>query len=103
MSLEYFKDDLDGSPPGPPYQISAGKLDRNFARCYPKDWDGNDKPYTIKRDEDGYIIQFPFWPPPGGRTHALVSRGKSLEWLPFKEFDVCENGKPVTYSFCAEG
>jgi hypothetical protein len=87
MSLESFKQDLSGSPPGPPYQISAGKLDRNFARCYPKDWDGDKKPYSIKRDEDGYIIQFSFWPPPSGGTYVLGSRGGSLVWLETEECD----------------
>jgi len=83
--LEKFKEDLNGKPPGPPYRISAGKLDRNFSKCYPKDWDGPRKPYTIKRDEDGFLIQFPFWPPPGGGTFVLGARGGQLVWLPTEE------------------
>jgi hypothetical protein len=85
MRLEKFKEDLDGSPPGPPYQISAGKLDRNFARCYPKDWDGDKKPYAVKRDEDGYFLELSFWPPPSGGTFVLGARGGSLVWLATEE------------------
>jgi hypothetical protein len=87
MALEEFTRDLDGSPPGPPYQISAGKLDRNFAKCYPKDWDGGQKPYTVKRDEDGYLLQFPFWPPPSGGTFVLGARGGQLVWLETEDCD----------------
>jgi hypothetical protein len=88
MSLEKFKDDLSGSPPNPPYRISAGKLDRNFSRCYPKEYDGDKKPYTIKRDEDGYLIQLAFWPPPAGGTFVLAARNGDLVWL---ETEECED------------
>jgi hypothetical protein len=80
-NIEKFKDDLSGNPPGPPYQISAGKLDRNFARCHPKDYDGDNKPYTIKRDEDGYLLEFPFWPPPGDGTFVLGAQNGQFVWL----------------------
>jgi hypothetical protein len=88
MGLESFTEDLGGGPPGPPYEISAGKLDRNFARCYPKDYDGDRKPYTIKRDEDGFIIKLSFWPPPSGGTFVLGAVGGQLTWL---ETDECDD------------
>lgn len=78
MALEKFSDDLSGEPPSPPYRISAGKLDRNYARCYPKDWDGDDKPYIVKPEDDGWLLEFE----------------RTL-------FDVCENGSPVQYNIFA--
>jgi hypothetical protein len=58
--------------------VSAGKLDRNFSRCYPKEWDGNEKPYNLKPEEDGWLLEFER-----------------------QTFDVCENGSPVQYTVFA--
>lgn len=88
MDLHKFADDLKGDPPAPPYRISASKLDGNFSKCYPKDWDGNEKPYTVKREDDGFLFEFPFWPPPQKGTYVLgVVEGK-IKWLPTED---CEN------------
>lgn len=78
--LEKFSDDLQGGndPNSPPSVISAGKLDRNFARCSPVPQDGDAAPYKVDKTDDGWKI------------------------LPAVEFDVCENGEPVKYKFLAE-
>jgi hypothetical protein len=78
--LEKFKDDLKGGndPNAAPSVISAGKLDRNFARCSPLKQDGNAAPYKVDQTNDGWKL------------------------LPGVAFDVCENGKAVKYNFMAQ-
>jgi len=78
--LEKFKDDLKGGndPNAAPSVISAGKLDRNFARCSPVARDGNTAPYKVDKTDDGWKL------------------------LPAILFDVCEDGKAVKYKFIAE-
>ena len=61
----------------PPYVLRAGDLDHNFLHVHLKPVDGNNSPYIIKRDDQGY---------------ALVGS---------RIFPVCENGKPVFYRFFA--
>jgi hypothetical protein len=80
-ALERFVDDLKrgaNDPNVPPHVISAGKLDRNYRRCYPKKIDGNSPPYKVDASDDGWRL------------------------IPATTFDVCENGKPVKYRFMAE-
>lgn len=78
--LEKFSDDLKGGddPNSPPCVISAGKLDRNFARCSPIKQDGNAAPYKVDQTDEGWKL------------------------LPAVAFDVCENGQPVKYNFIAQ-
>ncbi|NBW13483.1 MAG: hypothetical protein EBR82_36305 [Caulobacteraceae bacterium] len=78
--LEKFADDLKGGndPNKAPCVISAGKLDRNFAKCSPIPMDGNGAPYKVDRQDGGWKL------------------------MPGVTFDVCENGKPVKYRFIAE-
>jgi hypothetical protein len=70
-----------GGGPGavttPPYVLRAGDLDHNFQYVHLKPVDGNNSPYIIKRDDQGYTLV-------GTRV-----------------FPVCENGKPVYYCFFA--
>lgn len=80
--LEEFKEDLKGKDPKkPPFKISAGKLDRNFARCFPKDWDGDKKPYVVKREKNGWLIKFPWWPPPSNGTFVLGVINGNVQWI----------------------
>jgi hypothetical protein len=77
--LEEFAEDLKNkTPPAPPFRISAGKLDRNFRRCYPASIDGNQPPYKADVTESGWKLE------------------------PLIEFDVCENGRPTKYKFIAQ-
>jgi hypothetical protein len=86
-NLEKFKDDLNGSPPNPPYRISAGKLDRNFEKCYPKDWDGDSKPYVVKREDNGWLISPVYWPPPGNGTFVLGAVDGKMQWIATEDCD----------------
>lgn len=61
----------------PPYVLRASDLDHNFSVVHLKPADGNNSPYIIKRDDDGYTLE-------GTRV-----------------FPVCENGKAVSYRFFA--
>ena len=84
--LEKFEEDLKGKDPKkPPFKISAGKLDRNFGRCYPKNWDGDRKPYVVAHEEDGWIIKFPWWPPPESGTYVLGSIDGRMQWIATEE------------------
>jgi hypothetical protein len=82
--LHKFKNDLtagtgEGAVKQPPFVIRARDLDSNFSMCFPMPIDGRNAPYVIERSADNY------WRLRGG-----------------KEFDVCENGKPVKYKVFAE-
>jgi hypothetical protein len=80
-NLEEFADDaraVSTQPGSPPNAISAGKLDRNFRRCYPLAQEGNNAPYTVEAGEDGWVL-----------------RGEKI-------FTVCENGQPALYKFFAQ-
>jgi hypothetical protein len=63
----------------PPFAIRASDLDKNFALCFPVPLDGNNAPYMVVRV--------------GNEGFKLAGN---------KVFDVCENGKPVKFSFFAE-
>lgn len=78
--LHKFSEDLKGGddPNQPPHVISAGKLDKNFARCSPIRQDGNAAPYKVDTTDEGWKL------------------------LPAVTFDVCENGQPVKYNFIAQ-
>jgi hypothetical protein len=62
----------------PPYRIPADKMDENFAKLSPAEVDGEPPPYQITSTEEGWILQ------------------------PQAAFDVCENGQPVRWLFCAQ-
>lgn len=88
--LEKFVEDLSGSDPSkPPFKISAGKLDRNYQRCYPRDYDGENRPYVTQREESGWILKFPWWPPPSEGTWVLGAKNGTMQWLATEE---CEEG-----------
>lgn len=65
-------------PGSPPNAISAGALDKNFRACLPLESTGDNMPYTVVADGDGWKLE-----------GALV-------------FDVCENGQPRRYRFFAQ-
>lgn len=81
--LEEFKDDLNSGakPPSPPYRVSAGKLDRNFRRCYPRDYEGSEKPYTVENSDGGWLLKMPYWPPPGGGIFVFGAIDGKLGWI----------------------
>jgi len=62
---------------GQPFGFKAGDLDHNFSFVHLKPADGNNSPYRIRRDNEGY---------------ALASN---------RTFDFCENGKLVQYQMFA--
>jgi hypothetical protein len=64
-------------PRQPPNAISAGALDKNFRACLPLETTGNNDPYKIMADENGWRLD-----------GAVV-------------FDVCENGTPRQFLFFA--
>ena len=66
------------NPNQPPNAISGTALDGNFAACLPLKLDGNNTPYKVKADSQGWLLQ------------------------PTVVFDVCENGKARKYKFFAE-
>ena len=62
----------------PPNVLRADKLDRNFEACLPKEMTGNNQPYKVKADEDGWKLE------------------------PELEIDVCENGQLKRYKFIGQ-
>lgn len=78
-NLEKFTDDLKGgTPPNPPYRISAGKLDRNFKRSSPQTQSGEGETgYTVKEGDDGWTL------------------------VPKVRVTVCEDGQARDYLFIA--
>jgi len=60
-----------------PFGFKADDLDHNFSFVHLKPADGNNSPYRIRRDNEGYALA-------GNRV-----------------FDFCENGKPVQYQMFA--
>ncbi len=75
MPLEKFKDDLVKKRPR---RVSAGKLDRNFAKCYPAKRGLLERLGPVNESESGWFID---------REMVI--------------FDVCENGNPVQYAIPA--
>jgi hypothetical protein len=65
-------------PRKPPHVIPADALDENFATCLPMEQPGEDRSYDI-----------------------AISPKSGWRLFPRIPFDVCENGKPVTYLFMA--
>lgn len=62
------KDSKD--PNEPPNCISGRSLDKNFSACLPISDDGQNAPYKVKADEDGWKLE------------------------PVLTLDICENGVP---------
>jgi hypothetical protein len=78
--LHKFSDDARKSSKDPsqaPNAISAGALDKNFRACLPLETTGNNEPYKVIADENGWRLD-----------GTLV-------------FDVCENGQPRKFVFFA--
>jgi len=75
--LEPFTPDTKGEPPR---QVSAGKLDRNFARCMPLPYDGPTPPYRVNFSKSGWRLV---------DLTGLPADAKS------REVTLCENGVPV--------
>jgi hypothetical protein len=79
--LHSFAEDAkkESEKPGTaPNAISGSALDGNFAACLPIKTTGNNPPYTVKADKDGWRLE------------------------PTMLFDICENGVPVQYRFFAQ-
>lgn len=72
--LEKFKDDLAKEPPR---SVSASKLDRNFARCYPLRR-GLLAHMNLNQSEEGWWIEIPA--PPAG-TVVLGAIGGVVQWI----------------------
>jgi hypothetical protein len=90
MSVLYkFSESLTGQDKsGPPYKISAGKLDQNFQACSPIPQDG-DSDIIVTQTKDGWKLEL---------KQDLLDQGSGLPaGVVFKQFDVCENGQPVQY------
>jgi hypothetical protein len=69
------KDNKD--PNKPPNVISGGSLDDNFRWCLPAELDGDNQPYKVTSESDGWRLE------------------------PTMVFDVCENGQPRRIRFFA--
>lgn len=84
--LHKFSKEINGkSVTGPPFVISAGKLDKNFSICYLLPADGNNTDYTIDRSVDGgYKLKIlPDRPSTG--THVLGCVNGALQWIATEE------------------
>ena len=64
-------------PNKPPNAISGKALDGNFRWCLPADLDGDNQPYKVVKESEGWKLE------------------------PTVVFDVCENGQPRRYRFFA--
>jgi len=62
----------------PPYRVPADELDKNFAKVAPAETQGEPPAYRIDATDEGWIL------------------------LPQVVFDVCENGQPTQWRFCAQ-
>jgi hypothetical protein len=60
-----------------PFGFRADDFDHNFSFVYLKPTDGNNSPYRVRRDDNGYQIE------------------------PSTVFDFCQNGRPVRYQMFA--
>jgi hypothetical protein len=81
MELYKFKDQVDKRGKDytkPPYRIPADKMDENFAKVAPADTDGEPPAYKIDSTDEGWVL------------------------VPQAAFDVCENGQPARWLFCAQ-
>jgi hypothetical protein len=72
--LETFADDLDRDPPR---TVSASKLDRNFAKCYPLRR-GLLAHMNLNQSDDGWYLEIPA--PPAGIA-VLGSIGGVVQWI----------------------
>jgi hypothetical protein len=98
MSVLYkFSESLTGQDKsGPPYKISAGKLDQNFQACSPIPQDG-DSDIIVTQTKDGWKLELkqdlldqgsglPI-APEDGTLYVLTSKNGQLSWTATEDCD----------------
>jgi hypothetical protein len=82
--MHSFKEDAQKASDDPsqaPNSISGAALDKNYRACLHTDDDGNNHPYKVIADENGWKLEFPWFPPPTTGDVVMISRDGEMLWL----------------------
>jgi len=82
--MHSFKEDAQKASDDPsqaPNSISGAALDKNYRACLHTADDGNNQPYKVIADENGWKLDFPWWPPPTTGVCLLLGLNGEMVWL----------------------